>query len=171
LRSYWFQSRPGILQRAREHPPDPPILHVADLDRVEREEGPAPAREWVGTWVITASDGLFRCGSRRREHVDIAGGDEVLAAGEVWFAFDRRRKSWIVARITNRSIGFRIPLPESYEAVREAFQRIGLEHASVTYDETYVGAHCPEHDLQVLRLGEPLECKVCFGPVQPVHSS
>ena len=161
-----------MLRKALEQAPAPPILSSGDLDRVEREtrDEHDSGDEWPATWVVTAPDGVLRCGGRRREHVDVAGGGEIFAAGEIWFAFDRRMKTWIVSRITNRSIGYRIPLAESYEAVREALAKAGIEHATGAYDEVYVSATCREHGLQILRDGEVLECKVCFEPAEAVHA-
>jgi hypothetical protein len=160
-----------MLRKALEHPPAPAILSSCDLDRVEHEtrDEHDPGDELPATWVVTTPDGLFRCGGRRREHVDVAGGGDVLAAGEVWFAFDPRRKTWIVSRITNRSIGYQIPLAESYQAVGEALAKAGIEHAAGAYDEVYLSATCREHGLQILLDGEALECKICFEPAEAVH--
>jgi hypothetical protein len=163
VRAYRYQGRPDLLKKALEHPPDPPIRSQTDLDPI------ASFDDHAGTWVVTAPDGHFRCGARRREHVDVAGGGEVHAAGEIWFELDRQKR-WVVARITNRSIGYGVPLPASYAAVRAAFERIGIAHATGAYDETFVSGLCPEHGLQVLRDGDAFECKVCFAAILPVHA-
>src|SRR5258706_11327733 len=53
---------------------------------------------------VVALDGLLRLAPRRSEHVTLAGGRDVLAAGEITFV--SAEKGWRVAEGTNQSTGY-----------------------------------------------------------------
>jgi hypothetical protein len=53
---------------------------------------------------VVALDGVLRLAPRRSEHVALAGGHDVLAAGEM--AFAAAGAGWRVAAVTNQSTGY-----------------------------------------------------------------
>lgn len=80
---------------------------------VVRLDAPASLERWLAgrdqldlaepmTFVV-ALDGVLRLAPRRSEHVAVAGGQDVLAAGEMTFA--RAGTGWWVAEVTNQSTG------------------------------------------------------------------
>ncbi|ONI72686.1 hypothetical protein ALI144C_42475 [Actinosynnema sp. ALI-1.44] len=71
---------------------------------------------------VVGVDGLFRVAPRRSEHVVCAGGEGVLAAGEV--TFDR---AGVVVEISNQSTGY-CPDLGSWPAVASALERAGIAH-------------------------------------------
>lgn len=110
IRAAALHAAPGIEIRAR-----------ADLERWlaghagERENGVTPA-----TFVVM-TEGVLRIASRRSEHVACAGGQPVLAAGEMFF-------SAAGIEASNLSTGY-CPEPASWAAVASALDRAGLPHA------------------------------------------
>ena len=76
----------------------------------------------TATFVIDDSGGLLLA-DRRSEHLACAGGGPVLSAGEITFDLS----DLLVLEITNQSTGF-CPEPESWPAVAEALDGIGLDH-------------------------------------------
>ena len=105
------------------------------------------ADEWSEpfTFIIDA-DGVLRLAPRRSEHVVCAGGERVLSAGEISFA--RSGGRWVVDEISNQSTGY-CPDVDSWAAVAEALDRVGLEHpCGFTYE--FVFRRCPgcqEHNI------------------------
>lgn len=85
-----------------------------------------PADEWAEPFTFVVDTGGFlRLAPRRSEHVACAGGGRVLSAGEIGFA--RRDGRWTVHEVSNQSTGY-CPDVDSWPAVVEALDRIGLEH-------------------------------------------
>ncbi|MBC9711972.1 hypothetical protein H9Y04_05235 [Streptomyces sp. TRM66268-LWL] len=78
------------------------------------------------TFVVT-TDGLLRLAARRSEHVVCAGGQLVLAAGEMTFVAEPSSGRWSVVEVTNQSTGY-CPDPASWTAVAAALDRAGIEH-------------------------------------------
>ncbi|KOU63295.1 hypothetical protein ADK57_22575 [Streptomyces sp. MMG1533] len=74
---------------------------------------------------VVALDGLLRLAPRRSEHVACAGGDDVLAAGEM--GFRRGSGRWTVHEVTNQSTGY-CPDLDSWHAVARALDRAGIDH-------------------------------------------
>lgn len=72
------------------------------------------------TFVVDA-DGWLRLAPRRSEHVACAGGQPVLAAGELQLERGPR-----VAWASNQSTGY-APEPSSFAALAEAVRRVGME--------------------------------------------
>lgn len=87
------------------------------LSRREPDERAEPF-----TFVVTLN-GSLRLAPRRSEHVALAAGDAVLAAGEM--TFEPEGAGWRVAEVTNQSTGF-CPDPDSWPAVAAALDRIGV---------------------------------------------
>lgn len=161
MRAFEYQDDPKRLPRARELRPGHPLDSPAAIDtlarhfRIERGVMVHPQ-----TYVVTASDGIFCCGGAVEEHVHVAGGEAVLAAGEVWFA-RRSGKRWSVERINNRSIGYRIPTPESFVAIASALDAAGIEHPGA-FTEIYTGRTCTNCGQFNVWPGEAAPCcKAC----------
>ncbi|MET7419136.1 hypothetical protein [Dactylosporangium sp. NPDC005555] len=74
---------------------------------------------------VVALDGDLRLAPRRSEHVALAAGHDVLAAGEI--AFAPTAAGWHVVEVTNQSTGY-CPDPDSWPAVGEALDRIDVQH-------------------------------------------
>lgn len=113
------------------------ITSVTDLaawlaDRHERE------RCEPFTYVVDLT-GRLRLAARRSEHVACAGGQDVLAAGEI--SFCGQDGNWVVEEVTNQSTGY-CPAPESWQAVQQALDRAGLAHPD-TFTDTVIFRKCP----------------------------
>ena len=74
------------------------------------------------TYVVDAQR-RFVIGGRIQEHVDVAGGRRVLAAGEAFF--DRDDLGWYVREMNNRSYGY-YPHEGCYVHVHQALRQTGL---------------------------------------------
>ncbi|MCE9573281.1 MAG: hypothetical protein K8W52_09000 [Deltaproteobacteria bacterium] len=116
--------------------------HVAD-----REDGATPA-----TFVVTV-DGILRIASRRSEHVACAGGQPVLAAGEIFFA-----RGACVA-VSNLSTGY-CPRPDSYAAVAAALARAGIAHPPA-YTAAFEFRRCPACGERNLVKDDHFACALC----------
>jgi hypothetical protein len=81
---------------------------------------------------VVALDGLLKLASRGSEHIALAGGQDVLAAGEMTFAL--AETGWRVPEVTNQSTGY-CPDPDSWPAVGMALDRIGVGHPGNFTDE------------------------------------
>ena len=75
------------------------------------------------TYVV-GTDGLLRVAPRRSEHVVCAGGEPVLAAGELTLSADPPLGAAVVA-ISNQSTGY-CPDPDCWPAVAAALDRSGI---------------------------------------------
>jgi hypothetical protein len=71
------------------------------------------------TFVVSLSGDLL-VAPRRSEHVACAGGELVLAAGEICFD-----SAGIVVEVTNNSTGY-CPAEDSWESVRSALDKAGI---------------------------------------------
>ena len=98
---------------------DAPALLDRWLARRNRRDVAEPM-----TFVI-ALDGALRLAPRRSEHVAVACGQDVLAAGEM--TFSRAGTGWRVTEATNQSTGY-CPDPECWPAVARALDRVGMSH-------------------------------------------
>ncbi|MEU7873296.1 hypothetical protein [Dactylosporangium sp. NPDC049140] len=88
---------------------------------------------------VVAPDGELRLAPRRSEHVALAGGHDVLAAGEI--AFASAVSGWHIVQVTNQSTGY-CPDPDSWAAVGEALDRIGLRHPG-DFTDKVIFRRCP----------------------------
>lgn len=74
---------------------------------------------------VVAEDGVLRLASRRSEHVALAGGRDVLAAGEITFA--PADAGWGITQASNQSTGY-CPDPGCWAVVGAELDRIGVQH-------------------------------------------
>ena len=89
---------------------------------------------------VVALDGVLRLAPRRSEHVALAGGQDVLAAGEM--AFAAAGAGWRVAAVTNQSTGY-CPDPDCWPAVAAALDRAGIPHPG-GFTDRVVFRRCPD---------------------------
>lgn len=157
-----YADDPARLERARRVGPGVAIESPRDIERLEphlqlARDGTMTHPQ---TYVVTAKDARFRCGGPLEEHVEVAGGDDVLAVGEVWFARDDDA-SWRVDRINNRSIGYRLPGRHTYEAAARALDAAGIPHPG-EFTSLFTGRTCPACGLFNVWPGEVAPyCKAC----------
>jgi len=100
---------------------------IADTrDRLERWLGDRHAAGIVepDTFVVDLR-GTLRLAPRQSEHVACAGGQEVLAAGEITFAAGAA--GYAVQAVSNQSTGY-CPDPDCWPAVAAALDRLRIAH-------------------------------------------
>jgi len=143
------------------------------LDQVRTENkgqgihSPSDLNDWISnqtaqdpsepfTYVVDSS-GILRLAPRRSEHVACAGGEPVLAAGEV--SFQRQLERWDVVEVSNQSTGY-CPDVDSWPAVADALERAGLAHPQ-GFTSIVVFRRCPTCcQLNIVRDGEFI-CLFC----------
>lgn len=149
----------------RHQPPSPEAVTVdssAVLDRWLAGRARAEPDETV-TFVVTL-DGSLRVAPRRSEHVALAAGRDVLAAGEMMFT--REAGAWRVLAVTNQSTGY-CPDPDCWTAVRKALDRLGLRHPG-DFTAKLVFRRCPScGERNIVRDGD-FTCAMCDS-VLPTH--
>jgi hypothetical protein len=97
-----------------------PITSPQDVRHWLESQG-ADDRNEPFTYVVDVRETLLLA-PRRSEHVACAGGEPVLAAGEITF-----HDGTTVEAVTNQSTGYR-PDPSCWPAVASALDRAGLRH-------------------------------------------
>lgn len=124
---------------------------VGWLDGRDRSELGEPL-----TFVV-ALDGVLRLAPRRSEHVALAGGLDVLAAGEMAFVF--AGPGWQVTETTNQSTGY-CPDPDSWPAVGRALDKIGIPHPG-RFTEQIVFRRCPSCGERNMVRENDFVCALC----------
>jgi len=115
------------------------------------------------TFVVSL-DGQLRVSNRRSEHVMCAGGQPVLAAGEMTFVCDNDRI--FVERVTNQSTGY-CPEPESWQSVVNALDLIPVGRPD-SFDPAIVFRKCNScSQINIIKDGW-FFCDVCQAPL-PNH--
>jgi hypothetical protein len=108
------------------------------------------------TFVVDLG-GLLRLAPRRSEHVVCAGGERVLAAGEI--GFELGPEGWAVVEVSNQSTGY-CPNLACWAAVAAAVDRGGLARPA-GFTQEVVFRRCPEcGEVNVVREGF-LVCAFC----------
>lgn len=135
-----------------------------------RYVGPAELLETVASemaWTagrftfVVALDGTLRLAHRRSEHVALAGGRDVLAAGEM--TFERTSAGWCVTDVTNQSTGY-CPDPDSWPAVGRALDDLGIRHPG-DFTEKVVFRRCQAcGERNIVRDGD-FVCALCDSPL------
>lgn len=108
----------AILAASRSAPKGTPVASRGDADRWFAAHG-CDEGGWATYTVSTG--GVLTVAPRRSEHVACAGGEPVLAAGEL-----RLGRAGVVLEVSNHSTGY-CPREDCWGAVREALDRAGLE--------------------------------------------
>ncbi|XVU21699.1 hypothetical protein ACQPZJ_31055 [Actinoplanes sp. CA-054009] len=108
------------------------------------------------TFVVTLN-GDLKLAPRRSEHVALAVGQDLLAAGEMMFARDA--SGWRVLEVSNQSTGY-CPDPDCWPAVREALDRLGIAHPG-DFTNKVVFRRCPScGERNIVRDGD-FTCALC----------
>ena len=108
---------------------------------------------------VVALDGVLRLAPRRSEHVALAGGRDVLAAGEVTFV--PAGSGWRVAEATNQSTGY-CPEPDSWPAVGRALDGLGVEHPG-DFTDKFVFRCCLACGERNIVRENDFACALCNG--------
>ena len=108
------------------------------------------------TFVVTL-DGVLWLAPRRSEHVALAGGRDVLAAGEATFV--RAGNGWRVAEVTNQSTGY-CPDPDSWPAVGRALDGLGVPHP-VSFTDKVIFRRCPACGERNIVREDDFSCALC----------
>lgn len=106
---------------------------------------------------VVALDGVLRLAPRRSEHVALAAGRDVLAAGEMRFA--PADTGWYVAGVTNQSTGY-CPDPDCWPAVARALDDLGLPHPG-TFTDTVIFRRCPACGERNVVRDDDFTCALC----------
>ena len=97
---YEYVGPSEFLEAARIGGGGDPLCVPADLgDRL----GSIPDEDGIVTFVVDRG-GRLRVGPRRSEHVSLAGGEPVRAAGEL--RLERRAEGWVATDVSNQSTGY-----------------------------------------------------------------
>lgn len=158
----------GIRRRAADRPPGTEVRAPADLQRwLTGVEAFDLARGLiVATYVVDGGVAL-RLANRRVEHVVCAGGEPVLAAGELTLTREPDAPAgWAVTEISNQSTGY-CPPPSTWDAVALALDRVPLPRpAGWTLRCEF--ARCADCGQQHLLDGETA-CLVCGGDLVTIR--
>ena len=161
-RSYQFVGPSAIQEASRLQPSGTRIVTRGDLERwvssVPKER--TKSRMLIATFII-GLDGNLYIAPQRSEHVACASGGPVLSAGEITFEDD-----CVVVEITNQSTGF-CPEPESWPAVSDALDRIGLDHPK-RFTTEIVFRLCPSCGQRNVVKDSWFHCAVCSASL-PAH--
>lgn len=112
------------------------ILVRKETDLVKLKDIPYDQLRWelphtqIGpqTYIIDANQRLY-IGGHVEEHVKVAKGADVLAAGELWIDidYDADTTEWSICDINNRSYGY-YPAANSYSVVKPVLEKTGIKH-------------------------------------------
>jgi len=114
----------------------------------------------TATYVIDLSGALWLA-DQHTEHVACAGGQDVLAAGEMTLAQDEN--GVIVSEVTNQSTGY-CPEPSSWPTVAEALDQLGVIYPS-GFTRAYIFRRCSTCGSTNIIKDDWYECAVCGGPL------
>lgn len=140
--------------------------HAATIDAVGVDTH-AQLKDWLAkrghgeilepfTFVVAVSGTLWLA-PRRSEHVALAGGCDVLAAGEMAFASDAA--GWHVTLVTNQSTGY-CPDPDCWPAVAQALDRVGARHPG-DFTSKVVFRRCPTCGERNIVRDNDFTCALC----------
>jgi hypothetical protein len=106
---------------------------------------------------VVALDGVLRLAPRRSEHIALAGGQDVLAAGEMTFASTGAR--WRLAEVTNQSTGY-CPDPDCWPVVARALDRAGVPHSG-GFTDRIIFRRCPSCGERNIVKDNDFTCALC----------
>lgn len=90
------------------------------IPTIEQEKNGHPSKPQ--TYIITTDHKMF-IGGDVHEHVDVAQGEDVLAAGEAFF--EKNNGKWIIEKINNRSYGY-FPDKTCFTEIKKAMENSGI---------------------------------------------
>src|SRR6185503_7650273 len=108
----------------------------------------------AATFVVDR-EGVLRLADRRSEHVACAGGEEVLSAGEIFFA----GRGAEVVEVSNLSTGY-CPEPSSWPAVAHALESAGIAHPG-RFTAEMIFRRCTACGERNLVKDEVFVCAIC----------
>jgi hypothetical protein len=85
------------------------------------------------TYVVT-TEGVFVLGGHLNEHVDVAGGKPVLAAGEA--VLEEENEVWHIVELNNRSYGY-MPDASCWQAVDKALCNTAIDYPRQGFTAIY----------------------------------
>lgn len=130
-----------------------------DLRTWLTSDHPSRAGGFVAATFVIDPEGMLRLANRRSEHVACAGDGTVLSAGEMFFS--AAGEALVVEDVSNLSTGY-CPEPESWAAVGEALDQIGVLHPG-RFTTEVVFRRCPRcGERNVVKDGW-FACQVCGG--------
>jgi hypothetical protein len=132
---YFYLGDPAHLSRARTcigHP----IRSQADLQAIAPilREDLTWSSSKPQTYIVTA-DSVFVLGGYLNEHVEVARGEPVLAAGEATLE-EQPDGTWRITALNNRSYGY-MPDECSWAAVDRGLSATGVEYPRGGFTEVY----------------------------------
>lgn len=145
---------PAAIRERPRGEPGAPIASLSDLSAWLQAE---PDALGEGATYVVDRHGRLRLAPRRSEHVDCAGGDAVLAAGELRFA--RAGDRFVVREVSNQSTGY-CPDPDCWPAVAAALTAAGLV-APPGFTRAFVFRRCPRCDQINLVKEDWFVCAAC----------
>lgn len=107
-----------------------------------------------GATYVVDERGALRVAPRRSEHIDCAGGESVLAAGEIRFS-----RGGAVVEVSNQSTGY-CPDPDCWQAVAAALRSAGIA-GPVDFTRRFVFRRCPDCGQINLIKDEWYVCAAC----------
>ncbi|MEM7249167.1 MAG: hypothetical protein AAF533_27855 [Acidobacteriota bacterium] len=119
MRRLEYVGTASVRERVAGAPAGARIASRDDLRAWLAEQPPVEGESWA-TFVVGV-DGLLRLAPQRSEHVACAGGEPVLAAGEM--AFDREGE---LTYCSNQSTGY-CPPESCWPAVSVALRKLGVQ--------------------------------------------
>ena len=123
--SYSYIGPKDLLRLVKDEHRGCRILDLNDLSEwIGSNRGMIEGDRLTSTFVINESQELI-IADRHSEHVACAGGENVLAAGEITFGFDG--KAIEVTGITNQSTGY-CPRVDCWSIVHKVLCAIGIQH-------------------------------------------
>ncbi|NER32623.1 MAG: hypothetical protein F6J93_00835 [Oscillatoria sp. SIO1A7] len=143
-------------------------VRIASLGEIENwmsslEREPNAAGLMPASFVVDLN-GHMRVADSNSEHIAVAGGMPVLAAGKIFFGTGDR--SLEVVEITNQATGF-CPEPKSWEAVAKAIEKVPLSHPG-KFTSEYVYRRCEScGELNVVK-GNLFICDFCNASLPKV---
>lgn len=155
-RLYRYVGPESIRIRASAAPRGRRIGSRGDLSRwiAENPGSLTPAGQVAATFVV-AADGWLYLADRHSEHIACGGGQPTRSAGEVFIAGDSAE----VEEVSNLSTGY-CPEPESWGAVAEALDRIGIPHPG-RFTAEFTFRRCPACGERNLVKDGVFECQIC----------
>lgn len=157
MRLYSYIGPDAIRERSVNAPRGRAINSLHDLRLFLSDAFGDRAAEVVGFTYVVNLDGVLLVADRSSEHVACAGGQRVLAAGELFLEISRDRLE--LSEISNLSTGY-CPEPECWQAVAQSLANAGLSHGG-GFTTTCVFRKCPSCGMRNVVKDQYFFCAVC----------
>lgn len=117
---------------------------------------PGVRQPMIATFIVDLEEQLW-IADRTSEHIACARGQDVLAAGEITFHWDRQIP--VVEAVTNQSTGY-CPEPESWEVVSRVLERVEITHPD-GFTTIFLFRRCPCCRMQNIVKEGWFFCSIC----------